>query len=67
MTDNSTVDSEESKPGIDPVEEVTVSVPERVNVNEFQQSSLIRLHEIAQDLGLRVAGFVPSTSLFLRF
>ena len=56
MTDNSTVDSEESKPGIDPVEEVTVSVPERVNVNEFQQSSLIRLHEIAQDLGLRVAG-----------
>ena len=56
MTDNSTVDSEESKPGIDPVEEVTVSVPERVNVNEFQQSSLIRLHEIAQDLWLRVAG-----------
>lgn len=56
MTDNSTVDSDESSPGIEPVEEVTVNVPERVNVNEFQQSSLITLHEIAQDLGLRVAG-----------
>lgn len=56
MTDNSTVDSDESNPGIEPVEEVTVHVPERVNVNEFQQSSLITLHEIAQNLGLRVAG-----------
>jgi transcription termination factor Rho len=56
MTDNSTVDSEESNPGIDPVVEVTVNVPERVNVNEFQQSSLITLHEVAQELGLRVAG-----------
>ena len=56
MTDNSTVDSEESNPGIEPVEEVTVNAPERVNVNEFQQSSLNTLHEIAQDLGLRVAG-----------
>jgi len=56
MTDNSTVDSDESNPGIEPVEEVTVIVPVRVNVNEFQQSSLIRLHEIAQELGLRVAG-----------
>jgi len=56
MTDNSSVDSEESNPGIDPVVEVTVNVPERVNVNEFQQSSLITLHEVAQELGLRVAG-----------
>jgi len=60
MTDNSPVDSEESNPETEPlveaVEEVTVSVPERINVNDFQQSSLITLHEIAQDLGLRVAG-----------
>lgn len=56
MTDNSTIDSEESNHEIDPPDEVAVSVPERVNVNDFQQSSLLALHEIAQDLGLRVAG-----------
>lgn len=56
MTDNSTVDSEESNPESDPTDEVTVSVPERVNVNEFQQSSLLSLHETAHGLGLRVAG-----------
>ncbi len=56
MTDNSTVDSEESNPGNDPIEAVAVSVPERVNLNEFQQHPLLRLHEIAQELDLRVAG-----------
>jgi transcription termination factor Rho len=56
MTDNSPVDSEESNPEIKPVDEAPVTVPERVNLNDFQQSSLITLHEIAQELGLRVAG-----------
>ena len=56
MTDNSTVDSEEPNPGNDPIEAVAVSVPERVNLNEFQQNPLLRLHEIAQELDLRVAG-----------
>jgi transcription termination factor Rho len=56
MTDNPTVDSEESTPDFEPVDQVTVTVPEKVNVNAFQQTSLIDLHEIAHQLGLRVAG-----------
>lgn len=37
-------------------EEPVVPVPESVDINEFQRKSLARLHEIAQELGLRVAG-----------
>lgn len=33
-----------------------VSVPEFIDVNEFQQKSLAELHDAAQEMGLRVAG-----------
>lgn len=56
MTDNTPVDSEGSTPDSAPVDEVAVNVPEKVSVNAFQQTSLLELHEIAQVLGLRVAG-----------
>ncbi len=51
------------EPATDPVEapeaapeETPVVVPDAVDVNEFQRKSLASLHEIAQGLGLRVAG-----------
>lgn len=56
MTDNPTVDSEESPPLPESIEERSVSVPERIDLNAFQRKSLAELHEIAQELGLRVAG-----------
>lgn len=56
MTDNSTVDSEGASPDADPADPQHVIVPEWINVNDFQQRSLADLHEIAQNLGLRVAG-----------
>jgi transcription termination factor Rho len=34
----------------------SVSVPEALDINEFQRRSLAGLHEIAQEIGLRVAG-----------
>lgn len=37
-------------------EATAVEVPAAVNVNHFQAKSLAELHEIAQELGLRVAG-----------
>ena len=56
MTDNSTIDSDEASPDADRVDQPPVVVPEWVNVNAFQKRSLIDLHQIAQELGLRVAG-----------
>lgn len=38
------------------IESRAVSVPEFVDVNEFQQKSLAELHDAAQEVGLRVAG-----------
>jgi transcription termination factor Rho len=56
MTDNSTTDPEEVGPGTAEVALDEVSYPEKIDINDFQQTSLIELHEIAQELGLRVAG-----------
>ncbi len=56
MTDNSTIDSDGASPDADRVDQPPVVVPEWVNVNAFQKRSLIDLHQIAQELGLRVAG-----------
>jgi len=56
MTDHSTVDSEEPSPHLEATEDRNVSIPERINLNDFQKKSLAELHEIAQELGLRVAG-----------
>ncbi len=56
MTDHSTVDSEESSPHPEAPEERNVAIPERIDLNAFQKKSLAELHEIAQELGLRVAG-----------
>lgn len=46
----------ESVASIAGTEEPVVPVPDSVDINEFQGKSLARLHEIAQELGLRVAG-----------
>ncbi len=37
-------------------ESKTIVVPEKIDVNQFQQKSLADLHDIAQEIGLRVAG-----------
>jgi transcription termination factor Rho len=38
------------------VDEPVVPVPDSVDINEFQRKSLAALHDIAQEIGLRVAG-----------
>lgn len=61
MTDPATLESTEEADSLSsseatPAEETPVSVPEAVNINEFQQRSLAEMHGVAQQLGLRVAG-----------
>lgn len=60
MTDPATMEPAELS--ADPVaeevlpEETPIRVPASVDVNDFQRKPLAELHEIAQELGLRVAG-----------
>ncbi len=60
MTDPATMEPAELS--ADPVaeevlpEETPIRVPASVDVNDFQRKPLVELHEIAQELGLRVAG-----------
>ena len=55
MTDKATITPDDSD--IEAEKEVpAVDLPELVDVNAFQQSSLNDLHAKAQELGLRVAG-----------
>ncbi|MBP9224064.1 MAG: transcription termination factor Rho [Verrucomicrobiales bacterium] len=56
MTENSTTDPEEGSPGAAEVALDEVSYPGNIDINAFQQTSLIELHKIAQELELRVAG-----------
>ncbi|HRQ90813.1 MAG TPA: transcription termination factor Rho [Bacteroidia bacterium] len=53
MIEPTTVETAESESR---VEETPVAVPETLDINEFQSQSLAALHELAQGLGLRVAG-----------
>ncbi len=60
MTDPATLEPTEAStapiPEETPAEEAPIQVPASVDVNHFQRKPLADLHEIAQELGLRVAG-----------
>lgn len=58
MTDEATVDPEavETPAADEKPSEPEVQVPEKIDINEFQQLSLNELHQAAQEANLRVAG-----------
>ena len=56
MTESHTPETSDSPLTLEDEEVKTIAVPEKVDVNEFQRKSLADLHDIAQEIGLRVAG-----------
>lgn len=56
MTDSQTSDPSDSAVTLEAEESKIIAVPERVDINEFQRKTLADLHDIAQEIGLRVAG-----------
>lgn len=56
MTDSHTPETSDAPVTFSEVEEKAIVVPEKVDINEFQRKSLADLHDIAQTIGLRVAG-----------
>lgn len=56
MTDSHTPETSDAPVTFSEVEEKAIVVPEKVDINEFQRKSLADLHDIAQAIGLRVAG-----------
>jgi transcription termination factor Rho len=56
MTESHTPETSDSPLTLEDEEVKIIAVPEKVDVNEFQRKSLADLHDIAQEIGLRVAG-----------
>jgi transcription termination factor Rho len=56
MTESHTPETSNSPVTFEDEEDRIIAVPEKVDVNEFQRKSLADLHDIAQEIGLRVAG-----------
>lgn len=56
MTDSQTPEGSAPAISVEVEESKVIAVPERVDINEFQRKSLAELHDIAQEIGLRVAG-----------
>jgi transcription termination factor Rho len=55
MTDSHTPEASDAPLTLEE-ESKTIEVPEKIDVNQFQRKSLADLHDIAQEIGLRVAG-----------
>ena len=55
MTDKTATEPQEDESAVEKEEEKIV-VPERIDINEFQNLSLNELHQRAQEADLRVAG-----------
>ncbi|PAW64006.1 MAG: transcription termination factor Rho [Verrucomicrobiia bacterium Tous-C2TDCM] len=56
MTDSQTPETSDAPVTFSEEEDKAIVVPEKVDINEFQRKSLADLHDIAQTIGLRVAG-----------
>ncbi len=56
MTENTPTNPEDDSADSIATTDAPIVVPETIVVNEFQRKSLAAMHEIAQELGLRVAG-----------
>ncbi len=56
MTDSHTPETSDAPVTFSEEEDKAIVVPEKVDINEFQRKSLADLHDIAQTIGLRVAG-----------
>lgn len=56
MTESQTPEDSNAPLALEEEENRTVAVPESIDINQFQRKSLSDLHDIAQEIGLRVAG-----------
>jgi transcription termination factor Rho len=56
MTESQTPEDSHVHLALEEEESRIVAVPESIDINQFQQKSLSDLHDIAQEIGLRVAG-----------
>jgi transcription termination factor Rho len=56
MTDSHTPETSDAPVTFSEEEDKAIAVPEKVDINEFQRKCLADLHDIAQAIGLRVAG-----------
>lgn len=56
MTDSQTPEASDTSVALEAEDNKVIPVPEKVDINEFQRKSLADLHDIAQEIGLRVAG-----------
>lgn len=56
MTESQMPEDSNAPLALEEEENRIVTVPESIDINQFQQKSLSDLHDIAQEIGLRVAG-----------
>lgn len=56
MTDSQSPETSDTSVALESEESKVIPVPEKVDINEFQRKTLADLHDIAQEIGLRVAG-----------